>query len=272
MTETKYLEDLLDEIGQAVHNINTIAVALSNLPSNYQISPALNIKWEPKSINASSIVARRFTVRAAIVFAAEMLFEYMNKISHDVLWKSLENNLDFNKELAAQDSKAKRFSNFCKSIPGIEKEWFLLVELMCHWRNRIVHSSTSKAQLSSSDRKYLESKSQEIYESFHHFDVKKTLNDYAADHVTLKEATTLITFLIKCCRKIDKYFIESIAECNDALFYEVLNEDDVLRKIKKQKLSTKRTRQIERYIRINLNYLPNEKVEAILRSYTQQDI
>lgn len=268
MTETRYLQYLLEEIGQSVHNINTIAVALSNLHLNHHINSSLNIKWQPKNIDASSIAARRFSVRAAIVFATEMLFEYMNNISHDVMWKSINNNLDFSKELPNQDSKAKRFSEFCKSIPEIEREWFLMVELMCHWRNRIVHSGTSKAQLSSSDRQYLESKSQEIYESYHHFDVKKTLADYEANKVTLKEATTLISFLIKCCRKIDNHFIDSISKLNDDVFHESLKEDCILKSITKQQKSIKRSRQIERHIRIRLSYLPSEKIQTIVARYT----
>ncbi|MCJ8321447.1 MAG: hypothetical protein MJK12_17560 [Colwellia sp.] len=268
MTETKYLHFVLDEIGYGVHNLNTIAVALSNLPSDSRVDPALNIKWEPKNVNTSSIAARRFAVRSSIVFAAETLFEYMNSISDDAMWKELNNGLDFSVELAAHDSKAKRFSEFCKSIPDIEKEWYLLVELMCHWRNRIVHASTSKAQLSSSDRQYLESKSSDIYETFHHFDIKKTLADYEADKVTLKEATTLITFLIKCCRKIDEYYLSSISNISDNVYCDILDKDEQLIKIRKQQHSDKRTRQITKYIEIKLSSLSAEKLVEITTKYT----
>ncbi len=49
MTETKYLHSVLDELGYSVHNLNTIAVALSNLSLDSRIDPALNIKWESKA-------------------------------------------------------------------------------------------------------------------------------------------------------------------------------------------------------------------------------
>ena len=270
MNETKYLRSVLDEIGYSVHNLNTIAVALSNLPSDSFVDPALNIKWKPKSVSTSSIAARRFAVRSSIVFAAETLFEYMNCISEDVIWKELNNGLNFNVALTVHDSKAKRFSEFCKFIPNIDKEWYLLVELLCHWRNRIVHTSTSKAQLSSSDRQFLESKSTNLYKHFHHFDVNKALRDYEADKVTLKEATTLITFLIKCCRKIDEHFINSISKLSDKIYYKRLDIDEQLTKLRKQQLGSKRTRQIAKYIEIELSFLSSEKRAEFAKKYTSQ--
>lgn len=267
MTETKYLQFVLNEIGYSVHNLNTIAVALSNLPANSVPNPALNIKWEPKNLEQSCIAARRFAVRSSLVFAVETLFEYMCNISDDVMWKKLNFELDFKKKLSANDSKARRFSEFCKSIPGIEKEWYLLVELMCHWRNRIVHASTSNAELSSSDKRFLESKSSLLYDDFYHFDVKKTLGDYDADRVTLKEATTLITFLIKCCRKIDEHYISSISGLSNQVYNEILDDDVHFNLLKKQESSTKRSRQIMKYIEIKLPYLSAEKRIALANKY-----
>src|SRR5690554_2104244 len=267
MAETKYLKNLLSEVGHGVHNLNTIAVALSNLPGNSSVNPELNIRWEPENVRASSFSARRFAVRSSIVFAAEALFEYMDSISADPVWKSLNNDLDFRRALASHDSKAKRFSEFCKKIPKVNREWFLLVELLCHWRNRIVHASTSKAQLSSSDEKYLVSKASEIYQNFYHFDVSQTLYDYEADKVTLKEATTLITLMIKCCRKIDEYYMFSLGGCQDDIFHEILSSDDVFKKLRNQQSSHKRSRQIDRHIRIQFCYLSNEKVLGLIEKY-----
>lgn len=267
MTETKYLKFVLNEIGYSVHNLNTIAVALSNLPANSVPNPALNIKWEPKNLEQCCIASRRFAVRSSLVFAVEALFEYMSNISDDEMWKKLNFGLDFKTKLPVNDSKARRFSEFCKSIPGIEKEWYLLVELVCHWRNRIVHASTSHAGLSSSDKRFLESKSSFLYDNFYHFDVIKTLEDYDADRVTLKEVTTLITFLIKCCRKIDEHYISSISCLSNHIYSEVLDNDDQFCRLRKQVNSTKRTRQIMKYIEIKLPYLSAEKITALANQY-----
>jgi len=267
MTETKYLKFFLNEIGYSVHNLNTIAVALSNLPANSVPNPELNIKWEPKNLEKSCIAARRFAVRSSLVFAVEALFEYMSNISDDELWKKLNFDLDFKKKLSTHDSKARRFSEFCKSIPGIEKEWYLLVELMCHWRNQIVHASTSNAGLSSSDKRFLETKISFLYDNFYHFDVMKTLEDYDADKVTLKEATTLITFLIKCCRKIDEHYISSISGLSNQVYSEVLDNDDQFNLLKKQVGSAKRNRQIMKYIGVKLPYLSAEKITKLANEY-----
>ncbi len=269
MTESKYLKFVLNEIGYSVHNLNTIAVALSNLPANSAPNSALNIKWKPKNLEQTCIAARRFAVRSSLVFAVEALFEYMSNISNDDLWKKLDFKLDFKTKLSANDSKARRFSEFCKFIPEIEKEWYLLVELVCHWRNRIVHASTSSAGLSSSDKRFLESKSSFLYDNFYHFDVKKTLEDYDADKVTLKEATTLITFLIKCCRKIDEYYISSISNLSIQVYSEVLDNDEQFSLLKKQVISAKRTRQIIKYIKIKLPHLSAEKITALANQYKE---
>ncbi len=268
MKETKYLRFLLNEVGHSVHNLNTIAVSLSNLSSSSKVDPALTIKWEPKDIKASSINARRFAVRAAIVFGAENLFEYLNQISNDSLWKSLNNGIDFNQEPSSHVSKANRFSEFCKGIPSLEKEWVILVELLCHWRNRIVHASTSKAALSAKDRQYLQSKAHYISESHHHFNVKKTLSDYEADKVTLKEATTMITFLIKCCRKIDEHYNSSVESIDVAVLQRVLERDEIFNKLLKQPSSDKKTRQINKFIEINLGMLAEPKCLKLASRYT----
>lgn len=268
MHESKYLQYLLHEIGHSVHNLNTIAVALSNLPDFPQVNPALNITWSPKDISAATINARRFAVRAAIVLAAETLFEYMHKLSADPLWQSLNLDLDFRKELESHDSKAKRFSEFCKKIPDIDREWYLLSELLCHWRNRIVHASTSKASLSVTDRQYLQSKAIDIYNNLNYFDIQKTLSDYDADKVTLKEATTLITLIVKCCRKIDEYYFNSIKNCDDIVFQNILENDRDFKNLLKQSESSKRSRQISHFAKIKFHYLSEEKISNILIKFT----
>ncbi|EML9467331.1 hypothetical protein R8O71_000083 [Klebsiella michiganensis] len=112
MTETKYLKFFLNEIGYSVHNLNTIAVALSNLPANSVPNPELNIKWEAKNLEKSCIAARRFAVRSSLVFAVEALFEYMSNISDDELWKKLNFDLDFKKNFLPMTQKREDFLSF----------------------------------------------------------------------------------------------------------------------------------------------------------------
>lgn len=266
MSETPYLKKFLSEIGYSVHNLNTIAVSLSNLPSNPHLNSELNIKWQPKDVKTSSIAARRFAVRSSLVFTVELLFDYISNISKDALWSQLHSNLDFTVN-PNNLSKASRFSEFCKSIPGIEKEWYLLVELMCHWRNRIVHGSSSNATLSSKERIYLESRKDKIYEEFHHFDISLAISDHDANKLTLKEVTTLITFLIKCCRKIDEFYLKSASESDINNFQKLLQNDVDFIKIERQQVSKTRTRKIRKYINLIFSYLSNEKIEKIVSLY-----
>jgi hypothetical protein len=268
MSESKYLKPLLEEVGHSVHNLNTIAVSLSNLPKAPSVPSGMNIKWAPQNITSSSHNARRFAVRSAIVFSVEVLFEYLRQLSNDNMWKLLNNDKNFRKELKSQNSKAKRFSVFCEGIPGLENEWRVLVELLCHWRNRIVHASTSKASLSSSDRQFLLSRTNYFYNGFHHFDVDKAVKDFEVDKVTLKEATTLITLLIKCVRKIDEFYLDEIGRIDIIQFKEKLESNDDFLKIKKLAKSKKRERQINRFIALELGYLSNESRVKIAESYT----
>lgn len=268
MSESKYLKSLLEEVGHSVHNLNTIAVSLSNLPESPSVPSGMNIKWAPKSITSSSHNARRFAVRSAIVFSVEVLFEYLSQISNDKMWKLLNNDRNFKVELKSKDSKARRFSVFCEGIPGLEDEWRVLVELLCHWRNRIVHASTSKASLSAKDRQFLKSRADYFYSGFHHFDVEKTVKDFEADKVTLKEATTLITLLIKCARKIDEYYLGEMEHIDIEIFKSELENNDDFVKIKSLSASTKRNRQLKKFINLELGHLSDETRLEIESLYT----
>lgn len=267
MSESKHLKKLLNEIGSSVHNINTIAVSLSNLSPGTQVADSLNIRWKPVDVTKSAICARRFAVRSAIVFCAEALFEYLSNLSGDPLWIALGNGKNFHEELAANDSKAKRFSEFCKGISGIDREWAILVELLCHWRNRIVHAQ-SKASISAKDRQILESKAKEINENFYHFDVFKAFNDFEADRVTLKEATTLITFVIKCCRKIDEYYISKLKVLDLPSCEAIISADETFIHLAKQQESLKKNRKLTTYIKINYGLLSQKNIDSLVKKNT----
>lgn len=270
MRESKYLKSLLREIGHSVHNLNTIAVSLSNLQESPEVPPAMNIRWESTNIGLSSHNARRFAVRSSIVFAVEILFEYLRQISIDPLSNALSSDFDFRKELSSRDSKARRFSTLCYRVPGVVREWVILVELLCHWRNRIVHASSSSATISAGDRKYLQSVSKSFYNSFHHFDIEKTVSDYEADNVTLKEATTLITLLIKCCRKMDTYFLNQLDDVDVELFRNLLEQDERFTRIVKQAASAKRNRQLAKIIELKCGYLNGVKKQSIISGYLRK--
>ena len=258
--ESLEFKKLIEKIGNTVHSMNTIAVALSVMPTEeFEVPEKLDVSWKPKQIEESKKRARNFAGKSAYVYVAENLFEYLDEISKNPIWKFP--NINFKGE----DKKAIKVYKFLNQIPTLSSEIIILAELICHWRNKIVHESTSNAGLSSNKRdKLLESK-KEIYESFHHFDVSIALNNFNTKKITLKDVSTLTTMVIKCCREVDELFFKGISENKDFSEYKKLfiaKED--FKKIYLKPKSEKRTRQIEKWVRLNYHYLDDEKIEKLL--------
>ncbi|MFH4832314.1 hypothetical protein [Vibrio diabolicus] len=265
MSKSVYLQNLLDEIGGSINSLNTIAVSLSHLSPSSVAPSGLNITWNPVNVSVSAKNARRFAIRSSVVFHAEMLFEYLSELSKDPFWAS--SGLNFNVPLKSKDSKARRVSAFCKTIPDIDREWVILVELMCHWRNKIVHAK-SNAQISSKDRQYLESKAQEIHDNYYHFDVNKAVEDFRADKVTLKEATTLTTFLIKCCSAIDTYYLSFVKNASEADVINILSKEKEFLVLTKQSNSPKKIRQVKAWLNMHYGMLSSDMIDGLVTYYT----
>jgi len=260
--ETIELKKLLKEIGDSVHSMNTIAVALSIMPNdNIQISQGLDISWHPKQLDNSKITSRSFAERSAIVYAAESLFEYLDLISKNPFWTY--SNINFKGE----EKKALKVYRFLRQIPDVKEEMAILSELLCHWRNRIVHSSTSNAKLSSSQRDFLIKQKQMIYDNFHHFDIDIALKNYEQNKITLKDSSTLITIAIKCARLVDEFYFAGISSITDyKIFKNKLIEDSGFCKIFKQKDSVKRTRQLDTWFGMNFPYIEQDDRIKILEN------
>ena len=142
--ETSQFKRFLDELGGSVHSLNTIAVALSKLSdSNSEIPDGLDISWKPNNLETSTIKARTYAEKAALVYCVESYYEYLSQISTNPFWTNPEINL------IGDEKKADKVYNFLTQIPSIKVEEKILAEFSIHWRNRIVHKYTSKASLSS---------------------------------------------------------------------------------------------------------------------------
>lgn len=253
--ESAELSKFLEGVGNAIHSINTIAVALALLPKDgeVEVPQELNISWKPSNIQNSKIMSRRFAEKSAYVYAAENLFVYIDNISKNPFW--IYEDINF----GSDTKKAERVNNFLSEIPGINKSQAILCELLCHWRNRIVHFATSKARLSSNNRQYLESKKEQIYDKYHHFNVEMALDNFKNGKITLKDTSTLITISIVCARKVDEYFHkghERITNIND--IREILLDNSNFSNIYKQQQSQKRERQSKKWIELNFPYLSDE--------------
>ncbi len=205
--ESIELKKFLKDVGDSVHSMNTIAVALSILPKgSIKVPKGLEISWDPKSLENSKIMSRNYAERSSYVYAAESLFEYLENISKNPLW--IYDGHDFKGE----EKKAIKVYKFLKATPGITETMAILVELLCHWRNRIVHLNISNAGLSSNKKDSLKKERDNIYSNFHHFDIYEALDNFENKKITLKDTSTLITIAIKSVRLVDEYFLTGVVK------------------------------------------------------------
>jgi hypothetical protein len=258
--ETIELKKLLREIGDSVHSMNTIAVGLSKLNcKNCDIPEGLDISWEPKKLDISKIKARNYAEKAAIIYSVESFFEYLKAISENAFWIHPEINFEDG------EKKSNRVFNFLEKIPKISDEMKILAELACHWRNKIVHDGASKAKLSNEKIGILRKLKDCIYENYYHFDINVALENYENKRITLKDASTLITILIKTSKLIDEFFFTEFSlEISMGLIIKKLNEQENFKIIVKQQNSDKKARQITTFIQMTYPFLKKNEIDAII--------
>jgi hypothetical protein len=141
-----------------------------------------------------------------------------------------------------------------------------LTELLCHWRNKVVHAKSSNACISKSSKQYLVEKSQQISDNFYHFDVNIALDNYDKNKFTLKDVTTLITMLIKCARAVDAYFILTAKSQSDEVIYEAIQNNHTFQTIIKQQESDKRYRQAIRWVELNYGFLGKDTIKRAIKT------
>jgi hypothetical protein len=260
--ETRHLNNFIKQVGDSVHAMNTIAVALSRLPDSgeVEIPEGLDISWKPNNLSISKAMSRNYAVRSSYVYAAESLFEYLDSITKNPFWNYPEISYS-----ESSDKKAIRVYNILMQVPKMEQSLATICELMCHWRNRIVHEATSNADLSSKKKQFLQGQKNSLYNNFHHFDIDQAIDNFNNKQITLKDASTMITMTIKCVRLVDEYFFHGMTELSDfdSVYAKLEKYSDFVR-ITTQSNSTKKTRQLIRWIEINFPFLSNELKTKIM--------
>lgn len=273
--ETPELKKLLREIGDSVHSMNTIAVGLTKLTNeNCEIPAGLDISWKSKNLETSKIKARNYAERAAIIYSVESFFEYIENISKNPFWTHSEINFKLKQIIEGKETeltKAERVYYFLSQIPTITTEMTILSELSCHWRNKIVHAKASQAKLANDKIGTLRKEKDFIYQNYCHFDVTKALENYDSKKITLKDASTLITILIKSARLIDEFFFKefSFENSSETITNTLFETDDLLR-ICKQEDTIKRQRQVKTIIKMNYPFLTNVQIEMISEKINQK--
>lgn len=261
ITKTTFLKNFLNDVGSSVHSMNSISVALSSMTESTDIPKGLNISWNVGNVQATKEMSRNFAIRSSIVYVSESLNEYLKTISKSTLW----NDADRIFSQMDGDGKAIQTYNFLKGINGIEDEWPILVELLGHWRNRVVHSYTSNAKLSSNKRQKVKSFKSKIKNELHSFDIDEALDNFENNKNTLKDVSTLSSVAIKCARAVEDYYISILPDkANIDIYVELLKKDESFNNIRLQQKSEKKLRQIKRWLEINYDYIDSDVKDGII--------
>jgi hypothetical protein len=192
--ESPPLARFLSSVGKIQHHLHTVVVGLSAVERGEANKPDdLDITWTARDRIGSSREARRFLLRATLVFIIEELNEFAISV---LRYRALEKSEAVPAERAAR-IRALAFSQ------EIEPDYLVLAPLiLIHWRNRIVHRS-STARLASSERDLLLSHKDAVRDAFKAIDVTRLLQDFEEDRPSLKDVTVLLAMSIKFARAVD---------------------------------------------------------------------
>jgi hypothetical protein len=193
--ESPPLARFLHSLGKVQHHLHTIVVGLSSVESGIATKPDdLDITWKANDLIGSAREARRFLLKAALIFVAEEIQAYAT----DVLeYQGLE--ID---DYKLPETQVDRIRALAK--PNDVKPNYLTVAslIVANWRNRIVHRD-STAHLTAAEQDCLLAKSESIRDSYKGIDVLRLLQDFESNKPTLKDVTVLVAMSIRFVRHID---------------------------------------------------------------------
>lgn len=192
---TPALQPFLDATGRIVHHLNTIVVGLSAVEAGTALKPdAMDITWSPQSLQTSSRQARSFALRSTLVFLAEEINAYLDRVT---TYPGVGRTADWSSK-----DKSERLLAVWRQL-GIDEDFaFSGLTLVGHWRNRIVHRR-SNASLTSSQRSVFLAASDEVKSKYKGFDPQKALKDFESDTPTLKDVSSLTAIAIHSIRRLD---------------------------------------------------------------------
>ena len=201
--ESPPLARLLHSLGKVQHHLHTVVVGLSAVENQIAEKPSnLDIAWDPKDPVGSAREARRFLLRATIIFAAEGLKEYADRVLE---YRSLSTGVQ-----APLGDRASRIRALAKP-DEIDPPYLSVAPLIVsNWRNRIVHRN-STAGLTVAEHQRLAGQSRPISENFKGVDIARLLRDSELDQPTLKDVTVLLAMSIRFARQVDSKLPEATA-------------------------------------------------------------
>jgi hypothetical protein len=190
--ESPPLTKFLHALGKVQHYLHTMVIGLSAVERGTATRPDdLDITWKANDLTGSAREARRFLLRATLIFAAEELNAYTTSV---LRYQNSSNELP--KDRA---SRIRALDGFDQIDP---KHLTVAPLIVTHWRNRIVHRE-SRADLTAAEKKLLLEDKDAVREAFKGIDVARLLQDFGKDTPTLKDVTVLLAMSIRFVRQID---------------------------------------------------------------------
>ncbi len=190
------LTNLLNEIGEAVANLNTLVVGLDAVEKGHEKPESLDVSWNPADRRSAARKSRKFVLEAVLVRVAEAIGEYVTALSKLPRFNAVRSKWD------GDTSSSDRVTDVFEDCL---KDSFLVpaTVLLVHWRNRIVHRK-SKAKLNNNHKRLLQAHDQEIHERYKNLSVDCLLCHFEEGRPTLKDISSLTSMTIRAAREADK--------------------------------------------------------------------
>ena len=238
------LRYFLQDVGEAVANLNTTVVGLDAVENGYSKPDGLNISWNPTNRSAAARKARRFVLEAVLVRVSEALCQYIKTVSKLPRFEAINNAWAKDEKNKIKITNARKLADIAKEI--IENESVLTTGacLLIHWRNRAVHRD-SKAKLTGLQVVAFQKSSSCIEKEFSSLSVDRLLRDFEEGKPTLKDITSLIAMTIRLARKLDAG-VNDVSKDDLLVLFEHYGLDE---KIDQLKLSTSPRKQKASIIR-----------------------
>jgi hypothetical protein len=185
----------LRAVGKVQHHLHTVVVGLSAVEKGIATKPDdLDIAWQAHDLVGSAREARRFLLRATLIFVAEELNVFATQV---LKYRALATAID-----ALPEDRAGRIRALTEA-DEVDPTYLTVAPLVVtHWRNRIVHPD-SRARLTPAERQRLLTQSESARDSYKGVDVVRLLGDFETDQPTLKGVTVLLAMSIKFVRHVD---------------------------------------------------------------------
>lgn len=200
---TRFMKD----VGEAVANLNTVAVGLDAVEKGHEKPDGLNISWAPDDREAAARKARKFVIESVLIHVSEAIGQYVAALSKLPRFAEIRRSWD-GKD--ADDSAAGKLTVIATGIVGQSEILTAGAALLIHWRNRIVHQN-SRAKLSHKLKMLLHENEEEIRQNYDGISVDCLLCHFESGRPTLKDVTTLISMTISLAWRMDA----KVHECFD---------------------------------------------------------